>query len=122
MIGRSRLILITIIIAAGPAFGHAKLLDSSPAANAQLTDSPKTMTLTFSEAAQLGVLRIFSSGKNIALALDRGAKAALSITVDLPTLEPGTYDIEWTALAADDGHLTKGRFSFTVTGPPQQPH
>jgi methionine-rich copper-binding protein CopC len=122
MIGRSRLILITLIIAAGPAFGHAKLLNSSPPANALLTDSPKTLTLTFSEAAQLGVLRLSSSGKDIPLVLDRGAKAASSITVALPALEPGTYEIEWTALAADDGHVTKGRFSFTVTRPPQQAH
>ncbi len=114
MIARTATILLVMLIAADPAFGHARLLSSSPPANAQLSVSPKTLTLTFSEAAQLGVLKLTISGKEVPLKLDRGAKAATSVAVALPTLQPGTYELEWSALAAGDGHVTNGRFSFTV--------
>lgn len=106
--------LIALIVFAAPAFGHARLLKSSPAADAQLPAAPKALTLTFSEAAQLAVLKLTKASSPVPLALDRQAKASTSITIVLPELSPGTYEVEWTALAADDGHVTKGRFSFTV--------
>ena len=37
-----------------------------------------------------------------------------SFSLALPALKPGLYRVEWTALAADDGHVTKGAFSFTI--------
>jgi methionine-rich copper-binding protein CopC len=110
-----------MVIAANPAFGHARLLSSSPSPNAQLVEAPKALTLTFSESAQLGVLKLSASGRQIALQIDRGAQATSVITVNLPVLDPGTYEIEWSALAADDGHVTKGRFSFTVVGSEKKP-
>lgn len=121
MMARFCAVLLAILATAGPAFGHAKLLASSPAANAQLTEAPKTLSLTFSEAAQLGVLKLTSSGKELPLLRDHAAKPAASVTIALPALEPGTYEIEWSALAADDGHVTKGRFSFTVAAVSRRP-
>lgn len=121
MIARSCAVLLAILATAGPALGHAKLLVSSPAANAHLTEAPKTLSLTFSEAAQLGVLKLTSSGKEVPLMLDRAAKPAASVTIALPALQPGIYEIEWSALAADDGHVTRGRFSFTVAAVSRPP-
>jgi methionine-rich copper-binding protein CopC len=114
MLAASRVLLLVVAIAAGPAFGHARLLSSTPAPNATLAEAPKSLTLNFSEAAQLGVLKLSKAGKDVPVSFERGAKAAESIAIALPALDPGTYEIEWTALAADDGHVTKGRFSFTV--------
>jgi methionine-rich copper-binding protein CopC len=106
--------LIALIVFAGPVFGHARLLKSSPAADARLAAAPTALTLTFSEAAQLAVLKVSKANSPVPLTLDRNAKASASVTVPLPDLKPGTYEVEWTALAADDGHVTKGRFSFSV--------
>jgi methionine-rich copper-binding protein CopC len=34
----------------------------------------------------------------------------------LPALAPGSYTVQWTAVAADDGHVTKGTFKFSIAG------
>jgi methionine-rich copper-binding protein CopC len=98
------------------AHGHAKLLRTTPAANAEVS-APKTLTLAFNEAVRLGVLKLSSGGKDIPLTLDRGAPAAAQVSVPLPALGAGTYQVEWSALTVDDGHVVKGTFSFTVANP-----
>jgi copper resistance protein C len=103
-------------IAAGPCLAHAKLKSSTPADNASLAVAPKTLTLNFSEAAQLAVLKLIIDGKEIPVAVDRSAKASQDFTLPLPALAPGKYTVQWSAVAADDGHVTKGSFVFSVTG------
>jgi methionine-rich copper-binding protein CopC len=102
------------MFAAAPCLAHAKLQSSSPANNAQLTEAPKILTLKFSEAAQLAVLKLLHDGKEIPIALDKGAKAGQTFTLTLPALAPGNYTVQWSALAADDGHVTKGSFTFSI--------
>ena len=111
--------MLVLTIVTVPAFGHARLLSSSPAANAELAEAPKVLTLQFSEAAQLAVLKLSAAGVAIPLDIDRGAKAAVRVAIALPALQPGVYQVEWTALAADDGHVTRGTFSFSVAGAPR---
>ena len=102
------------ILAAGTCMAHAKLQSSSPAANAHLTEAPKTLTLNFSEAAQLAVLKLARDGKEVPIPLDKSAKAAQTFTLTLPALSPGIYTVQWAAVAADDGHITKGSFVFSI--------
>lgn len=102
-------------IMAGPCMAHAKLQSSSPAKDAQLAEPPKALTLTFNEAAQLAVLKLTSGGKEISIPVDKNAKASRSFTFPLPALAPGSYTVQWTAVAADDGHVTKGSFAFSIT-------
>jgi copper resistance protein C len=95
------------------AFGHAKLQSTVPAANAQVS-APKTLTLSFNEAVRIAMLKLSSGGKEIPLTLDRGAPAGAKVSVPLPALGAGTYQVDWSALTVDDGHVVKGSFSFTV--------
>ena len=106
--------LAAALMWSGPCSSHAKLQNSIPAANAQLAHAPTTLTLNFSEAAQLAVLKLTASGIAVPLTVDRGAKPSSAVVVPLPALKPGKYQVEWSAIAADDGHITKGSFSFTV--------
>jgi methionine-rich copper-binding protein CopC len=99
-----------------PCFSHAKLQSSVPAANAQLAHAPPTLMLNFSERAQLAVLRVICSGTSVPVTLDREVKASTAVVVTLPALKACKYEIEWSAIAADDGHITKGSFYFTVLG------
>jgi len=99
----------------GPCMAHAKLQSSSPAKDAHLTVAPKTLTLTFNEAAQVAVLKLSSGGKAIPIPVDKNAKASPTFTFPLPALAPGSYTVQWTAVAADDGHVTKGSFTFSIT-------
>jgi methionine-rich copper-binding protein CopC len=102
------------IVAAGPCMAHAKLQSSSPAANAHLTAAPKTLTLNFSEAAKLAMLKLVRDGKEVPVPLDKSAKAGETFTLTLPALPPGSYTVQWAAVAADDGHVTKGSFVFSI--------
>ena len=102
------------IVAAGPCIAHAKLQSSSPSDNAQLSEAPKTLTLKFSESAQLAVLKLVRDGKEIPVPLDKDAKPGQTFTLTLPALAPGKYTVQWSAMAADDGHITKGSFSFSI--------
>ena len=102
------------MLLAGPAFGHAKLRSTVPAADAQLIEAPKSVTLTFNENVRLAVLSVTSGGRDIPVTVDRGAPAAPQVTVTLPALAPGTYQVRWSVLAAADGHATQGTFSFTI--------
>ena len=63
------------VIVATPCMAHAKLQSSTPANNAKLTQAPKTLTLNFSEAAQLAVLKLAHDGQEIPVPLDKNAKA-----------------------------------------------
>jgi methionine-rich copper-binding protein CopC len=105
-----------LAILSGPCMAHAKLQSSVPAADAQLAAAPKTLTLNFSEAAQLAVLKLTLNGKDVPVAVDKNAKASQTFTLSLPALAPGKYSVQWSAVAADDGHVTKGTFTFSVTG------
>jgi methionine-rich copper-binding protein CopC len=101
---------------AGPCMAHAKLQSSSPAQDAHLAEAPKTLALTFNEAAQVAVLKLLGGGKAISIAVDKNAKASASFTFPLPVLAPGSYTVQWTAVAAGDGHVTKGSFVFSIAG------
>lgn len=102
------------VILASPVLAHAKLQSSSPAAGAQLTQAPKSMTLEFNEDVELASLKLTLDGKDIALTFDRGAAAARHVSVALPSLTAGTYQVQWSALSPDDGHIAKGAFSFVI--------
>ena len=108
---------VTAMILAGPAFGHAKLRSTIPAADAQLQVAPQSLTLNFNEEVRLAVLTLSAEGRDIPLAVDRNAPAAPQVTIKLPALSAGKYQVQWSALSPDDGHVTKGTFSFTILGP-----
>jgi methionine-rich copper-binding protein CopC len=96
-------------------FAHARLLESSPMAGAQLDVPPKTIKLKFDEKVQLAVLKLSAGGNDIPVPFDRGVEGAAEVSVALPSLSPGTYRVQWTALTVDDGHVVKGTFTFVVT-------
>jgi len=104
------------MILTGPVFAHAKLQSSIPAADARLQVAPKSLTLNFNESVRLAVLTLTAGGKDIPVTVDRNAPAAAQVSVALPALAAGQYVVQWSALSVDDGHVSKGTFSFAVVG------
>ena len=102
------------VLVAPPCLAHAKLQSSTPASNAKLTQPPKSLTLNFSEAAKLAVLKLTRDGREIPVPLDKDAAAGKTFTLTLPALSPGNYTVQWSVVAADDGHVTKGSFTFSI--------
>jgi methionine-rich copper-binding protein CopC len=111
---RASLALCAGLLAMSPAFGHAKLLSSSPAAGAEITGSPPSLTLTFNENVRLGVLKLTTAGHPVPLAIDPNPASARVITITLPPLTAGAYDVQWSALTPSDGHVVKGRYTFVI--------
>ena len=104
------------VIVATACWAHARLQSSMPADHAQLSEAPKSLTLQFNEAAKLAILKLTSGDKEISVPVDKGAKASQVFSIPLPGLPAGKYVVQWTAVAADDGHMTKGSFDFTIGG------
>jgi copper resistance protein C len=106
--------LCAALFLVGPVFGHAKLLSTLPAADAQLTSAPASLTLTFNEKVRLAVLKLTTAGHEVPLTIDRDAAAAPAVTIKIPPLAAGTYEVQWSALTPSDGHVVKGAYSFVV--------
>jgi copper resistance protein C len=104
------------VIAAASCWAHAKLQSSMPADHAQLTEAPKSLTLQFNESAKLALLKLTAGEKEISLPVDKSAKPSQTFSIPLPGLAAGKYVVRWTAVAAEDGHMTKGSFDFTIAG------
>lgn len=106
-----------LLLAAGPAFAHAKLESSVPANAAIVTPAPGELMLKFSEGLELkfsGVAITGPAGPVTpgAVALDPKDKATLVVPLPAP-LPTGTYHVDWHALSTD-GHKTQGSYAFTV--------
>lgn len=99
-----------------PAFAHANLKASMPAANASVA-APQQLQLTFSEALNLRFSSVKLAGPGgtkieTGKAELTGGDKSLSIPV-AGTLAPGVYTVDWNVLSVD-GHKLKGSYSFTV--------
>lgn len=104
------------MLTAGQAAAHAKLVSSTPAANAQVA-APKVISLTFNEK-----LAPAFSGFELTM-VEHGMKIPVktAVSADGKTLTgtpqgafmKGTYKVTWHAASAD-GHRMTGEVSFKV--------
>ena len=99
---------------------HAELEETVPAADATVEGSPTEVSATFSET-------LLADRSSLSLRDAEGAEVAEGgpdpeaperlLISDLPDLAPGEYEASWAA-AADDGHLERGTWTFTVIAAP----
>ncbi len=114
----SAVALACLLLAAGPiqAEAHAFLAKSSPAAGERLLASPQVLRLDFTERVVLAGSRVSiqtSGGRVVnAGAIQRSADGT-ALSVRLPTLAEGTYQVTWEALS-EDGHPSTGDFVFGI--------
>jgi copper transport protein len=96
---------------------HGALRRSEPAEGAHLTDAPRALRLTFTEAVELSFARLALSGPNGPVALGALALAPDSATVLVAPvaggLVAGRYTIAW-QVAGADGHPVRGQITFMV--------
>ncbi|MFD8478930.1 copper resistance protein CopC [Kitasatospora sp. NPDC059673] len=118
---------LSVLVSAPRAAAHAQLLDSNPAADSVVTESPTSITLTFDSPVQAGYTTIAVVGTDGTPFTD-GAPTATDRTVQqkVGRLPRGLIQVTWRAVAADGAPL-QGRFSFTnddqaaPTQPPPRP-
>ena len=114
-----RALLVAIIISLGahahPVLAHSKMAKSVPengaTAKAGLTD----VTLGFSKPVRVTIVKVKRTDKPSDIAVVKKAKPVFtdSYSVEVTPLEPGAYDVDWTAVAKD-GHVMKGKLSFKI--------
>ena len=124
----TRTILATALLlalgAAGPAFAHAKLVSSTPTANATVA-KPGKIVLVFSEKlmakfakAELTMTGMHGMADHEPMKMS-GFTTAMSADGKSMTLlmkralTRGTYEVKWAAAGADT-HRQEGSFTFSV--------
>ncbi len=103
--------------AAAPAIAHALLRVADPAVGSTVTDSPKQLSLTFSEAVEPAFCRVAvtdPTGKSMAAApLHADPHDSTRLLLPLKPLPSGGYTVTWHAVSVDT-HKTEGHFHFAV--------
>jgi copper transport protein len=105
---------IVLLAGAAIAAAHTHLLKSVPADGQEVSTTPATVVLTFSEAARLTAAWIQKDEGERAKLGPLPESATTQVTLALPALTPGTYVVSWRAASAD-GHVMPGRIRFTVS-------
>ena len=98
--------------AAMPAWAHAHLTSSDPAANTSIK-SPSLIKLVFSESLEpafSGASLSDATGKAIPVS---AAVGATTITLMPLVLKPGSYKVTWHSVGHDT-HRVSGSFTFKV--------
>lgn len=114
------LISVGLVAAPRAAFAHARLVRSAPAAGATVALTPKMIQLWFSEAPEtrLTIVTITSADGRV-VRLEKPAAVpdtAISVSAAIDgVLAPGVYTVAWRTVAADDGHPSRGHFTFTLS-------
>ncbi len=107
-----------VVLAAGPAFAHTKLVTANPAPNATVKAVPERLQISFNEPVLPRFVTVAVTGPG-------GAKLHVaSATVDPKNRSKvnaivhgfgraGAYRVDWTA-AGSDMHRMTGSYSFTL--------
>jgi len=110
--------LLALAVLPGVVVAHSELETSDPADGATLTTPPATITGDFTEVVDPARSSLELRGPDGTRIATGGVPAdgrATRMTIPgLPDLAPGTYEVRWTTVTADDDGVERGIFAFTV--------
>lgn len=101
-----------------PAGAHSFLVSTSPFQGQRLGSAPEALVLQFSEAVDLGSVRLEvygPSGRLVRTLEPELADGGLVVRSNMSELDDGVYVVGWQALSAVDGHGSSGEFAFSVS-------
>jgi methionine-rich copper-binding protein CopC len=106
---------LAFIALAGTAAGHGGLQASNPEDGSRVDKVPRWVTMTFNELpAKDSVLKIVDGcGRNVLAGTSVGGNDLIGAIGDA---QPGKWKASYRVISAEDGHLTRGKVSFTVAG------
>lgn len=112
------LVVVALWVTTAPAMAHADVVDTEPAVDEVLDQSPSEVQMTFSE--ELDSASSFTvvdpSGDpfdDVAGSLDLNDLERVTLSAPAE-LAPGRYRVEWSAVSAEDGDTTSGWWGFSV--------
>ncbi len=119
-IGAALWLLTALVVGvAAPAAAHVDLLESTPADQAQLDESPDVLELVFSApvtAAGDGIQLVDRSGAVVDAAVSQPSDERFLLSPTDP-LDAGTYGVLWT-VRAGDAHPRSGSIAFKAAPSP----
>ena len=114
-------LIVLLVSAPGAVEAHANYVESDPAANSVLEDSPERVTIRFTEPLEpdLSEVQVFDAQ---GVRVDEGDSAVdpsdpLVMSVSVRSLADGTYTVAWKNVSTVDGHGRRGAFVFSVGEP-----
>jgi copper transport protein len=108
-------LLIVVAWPSGLVSAHAELLSSDPLPGAHLDQSPRSITLRFSEAVAVveGGIRLLRADGTQSIDVSEPEVDGSLVTVDVPSLPDGAYIVDWNVVSTD-GHPIRGAIPFVV--------
>ncbi len=109
-------LLAALISADAPGVrAHAGLTNSAPADGETVEADISRIKLEFSQDVRVTLVQVVPAGSAERVDLESELPGAFAdaVTVSVPALAAGAYQVRWTAIA-NDGHVMDGGFSFTV--------
>lgn len=108
--------LTTLLLMTGQttALAHSKMTASTPKDGSTVAAGLSQIELNFSKPLRLSVVHVRDANKHdITLKSTLPATFAAVVKIHVDSLTPGSYEVAWTAVA-EDGHVMKGTFAFSV--------
>jgi methionine-rich copper-binding protein CopC len=107
---------VASVAGAGAASAHATRVATDPADNAQLSQSPQTVSATFNEKLQpqFAAMTIVGPDGNLWSSGDPKIEGAIASVGVRPLGPVGTYTVNYRVTSAD-GHVVSGSWSFRLT-------
>ena len=113
----SVLIVLFIALGATPAWAHAKLLSTVPAANSFVTAAPTEIALTFNEKIKLITSTVADKDGKDVTSVGPARADGTSLRIPVAALRPGQYTVNY-RITGDDGHVINGAMTFSVQAKP----
>lgn len=113
------------MLAVSPAFAHARLKSSTPAAGEAITASPARVEITFTQeiqkiAGEYGITVVKDRGLDVTAGptvVDDADRTKMSVPLQ-PGLANGRYVVHWKNTSDEDGDPAEGAFSFYLNYTP----
>lgn len=99
-----------------PVLAHAKMTASVPEDGASVASPVSEIAFTFSKPLRLTLVKVVRASDQQQMSLSGGLPKTVgtSVKTAVSPLPSGSYKVTWTAVA-EDGHVMKGDFAFSVT-------
>lgn len=98
-----------------PVLAHGDLAAQDPKPNSSLRSVPVAVSATFTEApAEQSVIQVSDGcGKDVVAHLQLDGEDAIA---HIGRAQPGRWQVSYRVVSAVDGHLSEGKYAFTVKG------
>ena len=114
LIQTAALATLLLMAAQATALAHAKMTASTPKDGSTVAAGLSQIELNFSQPLRLSMVHVRDANKHdIALKSALPTAFAPVVKINVDSLAPGSYEVAWTAVA-EDGHVMKGTFAFSV--------